>query len=168
MLYVDSVALPVSYSAGVESNFLWAKLSPIGGNEAEQTFIAAVMNELLKIVVDDMEVELLNIFLKEIVTGNLRGDLGQHRDIPAPYGEIDIRSWMVASKHYTYAEYSQTFVDRVLSPAHENAALVTLYGLEHRQPKNIYGSTFFNPAGAGAATWGGSETTQNVWNEVEK
>ena len=168
MLYVDSVALPVSYSAGVESNFLWSKVSPIGGNEAEQTFIAAVMNELLKIVVDDMEVELLNIFLKEIVTGNLRGDLGQHRDIPAPYGGIDIRSWMVASNHYTYAEFSQTLIDRVISPAYENAALVTLYGLEHRQPKNIYGSTFFNPAGAGAATWGGSETTQNAWIEINK
>ena len=168
MLYVDSVALPVSYSAGVESNFLWSKVSPIGGNEAEQTFIAAVMNELLKIVVDDMEVELLNIFLKEIVTGNLRGDLGQHRDIPAPYGGIDIRSWMEASNHYTYAEFSQTLIDRVISPAYENAALVTLYGLEHRQPKNIYGSTFFNPAGAGAATWGGSETTQNAWIEINK
>jgi hypothetical protein len=168
MLYVDSVAFNSAHVFAGESNFLWARLSPTGGNEAEQIFIAAVMNELLKIVVDDMEVELLNIFLKEIVTGNLRGDLGQHRDIPAPYGEIDIRSWMVASGHYTYAEYSQTLVDRVISPAYENAALVTLYGLEHRQPKNIYGSTFFNPAGAGAATWGGSETTQNVWNEVEK
>jgi hypothetical protein len=168
MLYVDSVALPVSYSADVESNFLWSKVSPTGGVESEQKFILAVMVEMMRVVIDDVEVEVLNRFLKENVGGHPRGDLGLDRSPPEYFGRIDIRSYLIAAKHYIYARYSQTFVDRVLTPAYANPDIVALYGLEKRQPKDIYGSTVFVQSTVSIPTWSESVDHQNAWIEINK